>query len=69
MNYCSNLGIDLKINDPQPPHLSEAYKYLEYKKGDFPISKRIVDHIVSISIFYSLKDKEVSYIIEYLNNY
>lgn len=69
MNYCSNLNIDLKIHYPQPPHLSNAYRYLGYKENDFPITEKMAKHIVSIPIYVGQTDEEVEYVIKYLNKY
>ena len=35
-NYLNENGIGTQIHYPIPPHLSEAYKYLGYKKEIFP---------------------------------
>ena len=32
-------GVEVKIHYPKPMYLQEALKYLNYKKGDFPITE------------------------------
>ena len=69
MQYCENHEIGLKIHYPQPPHLSEAYRDLGYKNGDFPITEMMADHIVSIPLYNGINVSQMKYIIECLNNY
>ena len=69
MRYCENHEIGLKIHYPQPPHLSEAYRDLGYKNGDFPITEMMADHIVSIPLYNGINLSQMKYIIECLNNY
>lgn len=37
--YLESHGIHTQIHYPVPPHLSEAYSDLGYRKGDFPLRK------------------------------
>ena len=37
--YLNKNGIGSMVHYPIPPHLSEAYNYLGYKEGDFPIAE------------------------------
>lgn len=69
MQYCERFCIELKIHYPQPPHLSEAYSYLKYKEGDFPITENISDHIVSLPLYNGLSTEKIQYIIDKVNNY
>ena len=69
MNYCDKCGIGLKIHYPQPPHLSQAYAYLGYHEGDFPITEKMADHVVSLPLYNGLEKEEVDYIIDCLNRY
>ena len=39
---------------PIPNHLQEGYNFLDYKKGDFPISKRYAQEILSPPMFPEL---------------
>lgn len=67
--YCNEKGIGTKIHYPQPPHLSEAYSQLGYRKGDFPITEEMADHVVSLPLFTDMKPLEIEYIIENLNKF
>jgi len=41
-------GIPTAIYYPKPLHLQDAFSYLGYKKGDFPVSERVAGEIFSV---------------------
>jgi dTDP-4-amino-4,6-dideoxygalactose transaminase len=49
---------------PVPFHLLECYKDMPYKKGNFPISEKASENVVSIPIFPELTDDEQDEVIE-----
>ena len=67
--YLKTNGIQSDVHYPTPPHLSEAYKYLGYHVGDFPITEKLSHSIVSIPIFNGMQKKEIDYIIKVINEY
>ena len=67
--YLSELGINTQIHYPIPPHLSNAYEYLGYKKGDFPISENYADTLVSIPLYDGMTEEEIMYVIKAINSY
>jgi dTDP-4-amino-4,6-dideoxygalactose transaminase len=46
--------IDTGIHYPVPLHLQKAYSGLGYKHGDFPVSEKAAEHIVSLPMFPGL---------------
>jgi dTDP-4-amino-4,6-dideoxygalactose transaminase len=56
-------GIGTVIHYPIPPHLQPAYADLQYKKGDFPISERIHDQVLSLPMGPTMSDSEVREVI------
>ncbi|HPZ75290.1 MAG TPA: DegT/DnrJ/EryC1/StrS family aminotransferase, partial [Candidatus Pacearchaeota archaeon] len=52
-----------------PPHLSEAYKYLGYKKGDFPITEKQANSVLSLPIYDGMTNEEAEYVIKAINDY
>jgi dTDP-4-amino-4,6-dideoxygalactose transaminase len=44
-------GIQTMIHYPIPPHLQKAYRFLGYKKGDFPIAEEIAETCLSLPIW------------------
>jgi len=41
-------GIPTAVHYPMPLHIQECFLYLGYKKGDFPISERVSQEIMSL---------------------
>jgi len=69
IKYLENLGIGTIIHYPIPPHLSEAYQYLTYKPGDFPITERYANEVLSIPLYNGMTNEEQNYVIDSLNNF
>lgn len=69
IKYLDNKGIGTIIHYPIPPHLSEAYAYLGYKKGDFPITERYAEEVVSIPLYNGMTMDEQDYVISAINNF
>ena len=69
MRKLNNKGIQTLIHYPVPIHLQECYRYLGYKKGDYPITEKVSDRLVSIPIYPELNENEIKFIISIINNY
>ncbi|MBF7097820.1 DegT/DnrJ/EryC1/StrS family aminotransferase [Alkalibacter mobilis] len=67
--YMDEHGVNTQIHYPIPPHLSNAYKYLGFKKGDFPITENYADTLVSLPLFDGISDEEIQYVIDIINEY
>lgn len=57
-------GVPTAIYYPQPLHLQTAFTTLDYKKGDFPVSERIADTILSLPMHPYLEAEGQDYIID-----
>lgn len=67
--YLEDQEIGSIIHYPIPPHLSEAYQYLGYKKGDYPITERYADEVLSLPLYNGMLDEEITYVIDKINQY
>lgn len=61
-DFFATVGVDTKIHYPIPIHLQEAAKYLGYKKGDFPVTERQAETILSLPVYPELTDAQVNYV-------
>lgn len=62
-NKLKEVGIPTAVHYPMPLHLQECFKYLGYKKGDFPISEIVSQEIMSLPMNPYVTDKEIEYIV------
>jgi dTDP-4-amino-4,6-dideoxygalactose transaminase len=60
--YLAEKDIDTKIHYPVAIHLQEAAKYLGYKKGDFPVTEKQTETILSLPVFPELKNEQIYYV-------
>lgn len=67
--YLADNGIGTIIHYPIPPHLAEAYQYLGYKQGDFPIAEQYADEVLSIPLYNGMTEEEQTYVITKLNEF
>ena len=59
-------GIGSGVYYPLPLHLQPCYKGLGYKKGDFPISERVADQILSLPIYPELSKSDQERVVKAL---
>ncbi len=69
VEYLSSKGIGTSVHYPIPPHLSEAYSYLGYTTGAFPITEEYSEKILSLPLYNGMTDEELYYVIEVINEY
>ncbi len=67
--YLKEKGISTIIHYPIPPHLSQAYEYLGFKKGDLPITEACADEVLSIPMFNGITEEEIGYVVDALNDF
>ena len=67
--YLKKHEIGTLIHYPIPPHLSEAYAFLGYKKGDFPIAEKNADEVLSLPMYNGMTIEEQNCVISAINNF
>lgn len=67
MKYLKENNIGTIIHYPIPPHLSNAYAYLNVKKGELPIAEKYASEVLSIPMYNGMTSEEQDYIIGALN--
>jgi dTDP-4-amino-4,6-dideoxygalactose transaminase len=69
IDYLNKKEIGTLIHYPIPPHLSEAYAYLGFKKGDFPIAEDYANTVLSIPMYNGMTEEEQTYVINAINTF
>lgn len=62
-------GIATGIHYPIPLHLQPAYNYLGYKEGNFPITEKTSQEILSLPMFAELTEEQIKEIFKVIRNY
>jgi len=62
-------GIATGIHYPIPLHLQPAYAYLGHKPGDFPITERVANEILSLPMFPELTPEQIEYIVKQIKDF
>lgn len=68
-DYLEANEIGTLIHYPIPPHLSEAYAYLGYKKGSFPITEKEANTVLSLPFYNGMTSDEMQYTINIISNW
>jgi dTDP-4-amino-4,6-dideoxygalactose transaminase len=58
MDHLKKTGIGTGIHYPIPLHLQKAYATMNYKRGDFPLTEKAAQGIVSLPMFPQLKEEQ-----------
>jgi dTDP-4-amino-4,6-dideoxygalactose transaminase len=61
IDFLKQKSIYTNIHYPIPIHLQNAYSFLGYKKGSFPVTERCVDEILSLPMFAELTEEQIKY--------
>lgn len=67
--YLQSTGIPSMIYYPKAIHLQEAYCGLGYRKGDFPVSERLTETVLSIPMHTELDEFQLNYITGKIRNF
>jgi len=56
--HLASCGIETAIHYPLPLHLQPAYAFLGHARGDFPVSERACETVLSLPIYPSLQEEQ-----------
>lgn len=69
IEHLRNKGIDARVYYPAPLHLQKCFKYLGYKKDDFPKSEKAAKETLAIPVYPDLTKKQMDYIISSIKEF
>ena len=62
--YCKQKGIEAKVHYPVPLYLQEGLRPYGYKRGDFPVTDRQADTMISFPAHEHLTQEQLAYIVQ-----
>jgi dTDP-4-amino-4,6-dideoxygalactose transaminase len=62
----TDAGIESGLHYPTPLHLQEAYKFLGYSEGDFPVTEKLASRIVSLPMYPGIRPNAIERVISEL---
>lgn len=68
-NKLKKKGIPTTVFYPIPLHLQECFKYLNYKKGDFKISEKVSNEVISLPMNPFLTRDQINFITSSIKEY
>ncbi|MCX7820452.1 MAG: DegT/DnrJ/EryC1/StrS family aminotransferase, partial [Brevinematales bacterium] len=57
-------GIPTAVHYPIPIHLQKAYSYLGYHEGDFPVSEKVSEEIMSLPMHPFLTEENIDFVVD-----
>jgi len=67
--YLQDKKISTGLHYPVPLHLQECFKYLDYKKGDFPETEMLAKSGLSLPIYPELTNEQIEYVSDAILKY
>ena len=69
VNFLKKHKISTAIYYSLPLHLQPAFKFLGYKKGDFPVAEKLSKEVLALPIFPELKYSEIEFIVKKIKKF
>jgi dTDP-4-amino-4,6-dideoxygalactose transaminase len=67
--HLKSLDVGTLIHYPVPPHLSDAYADSGFRKGDFPLTERMAETVLSLPMGPHVNAEQVQVVIEALRKF
>lgn len=69
IRYLESKGIEPKVHYPIPLHLQRAAAGIGYKRGDFPVSERQADEIITLPGHQHITPQQIDYMLEAIRSF
>jgi len=67
--FLNSKNIPCMVYYPVPLHLQEAYAYLGYQKGDFPVAEELSEQVLSLPMHTELTEEQLTYIVSAIQEF
>lgn len=68
-NYLIRNNIDAKVHYPIPIHLQKAAKFLNHKKGDFPVAEKLAKTSLSLPVHEFINNNHINYMVKTIERF
>ena len=62
--HLANRGVQSSVYYPLGIHLHDAYHYLGYTEGDFPVAERAQSRVLSLPMYPEITDAQIYTIVD-----
>lgn len=67
--FLNDSSIGTEVYYPVPMHLQDCFSYLNYKKGDFPVSEYAASHTLALPVYPELSYEQQAYVVEKIKEF
>ncbi len=67
--FLNDSGIGTEVYYPVPLHLQDCFSYLNYRKGDFPVSEYAASHTLALPVYPELSYEQQAYLVERIKEF
>ncbi len=60
--FLADKGVSTGVHYPIPLHLQPAYRFLDYKRGDFQVAEKAAEEVISLPVYPELTARQIYYI-------
>lgn len=68
-NYLNENGIGSSVYYPLGLHIQQCFSNLGYKKGDFPITEKLCDEVLSLPMYPELKRVQIEHVVDTIETF
>lgn len=69
LDFLRKNDIGCAVYYPLSLHLQECFSYLGYQKGDFPVSEKLSDKVISIPIYSEISEEQQAFVVKKIKEF